>query len=82
MFSMERTLTTMITVIVTTRLQRERTLLDEKLIKSIPLINEANAISDELQRGVSFGIKLMAGLASSGCVFVPLTKYLWCHVVS
>ena len=39
---------------------RERSLLDEKLLKTIPLVNEANAISDELQRNMAFSVKLMA----------------------
>lgn len=39
---------------------RERSLLDEKLLKTIPLVNEANAISDELQRNMNFSVKLMA----------------------
>jgi len=39
---------------------RERSLLDEKLLKTIPLVNEANAISDELQRNMTFSVKLMA----------------------
>lgn len=35
-------------------------LLDEKLLKTIPLVNEANAISDELGKMMSFSVKLMA----------------------
>lgn len=39
---------------------RERSLLDEKLLKTIPLVTEANAISDELGKGMVFEPKLMA----------------------
>ena len=39
---------------------RERSLLDEKLLKTIPLVNEANAISDELQKHMNFEPKLMS----------------------
>ena len=42
------------------RESRERSLLDEKLLKTIPLVNEANAVSDELKRGLNFETKLMA----------------------
>jgi len=31
---------------------RERSLLDEKLLKTIPLVNEANAMADELGKGM------------------------------
>ena len=48
------------------REMRQRSLLDEKLLKTIPLVNEANAISEELGKGMSFTVKLMANhLASS-----------------
>ena len=42
------------------REMRQRSLLDEKLLKTIPLVNEANAISDELSKKMLFGVKLMA----------------------
>ena len=35
-------------------------LLDEKLLKTIPLVNEANAYSDELGVGIAFSVKLMS----------------------
>jgi hypothetical protein len=38
---------------------RERSLLDEKLLKTIPMVNEANAISEELGKGMSFEPKLV-----------------------
>lgn len=41
---------------------RQRSLLDEKLLKTIPLVNEANAISEELTRNVSFEVKLMPNM--------------------
>lgn len=34
---------------------RERSLLDEKLLKTIPLVNEANAMADELGKGMVSG---------------------------
>ena len=34
-------------------------LLDEKLLKTIPLVNEANAYSDEIGAGLTFSVKLM-----------------------
>lgn len=43
--------------------RRERSLLDEKLLKTIPLVNEANAIADELGKSMRFSIKLMANQA-------------------
>ena len=39
---------------------RERTVLDEKLLKTIPLVAEANAMAEELDRGLAFEPKLMA----------------------
>ena len=47
-------------LLYTARESRERSLLDEKLLKTIPLVNEANAVSDELKRGLNFETKLMA----------------------
>jgi hypothetical protein len=41
---------------------RERSLLDEKLLKTIPLVNEANAIADELKKNVLLELRLMANL--------------------
>lgn len=35
-------------------------ILDEKLLKTIPLVNEANAMSDELDKKMMFAVKLMA----------------------
>jgi Kinesin protein 1B len=35
-------------------------LLDEKLLKTIPLVNEANAYSEELGVGLAFSVKLMS----------------------
>ncbi len=37
-----------------------RSLLDEKLLRTIPLVNEANAYADEMTRGVVFTVKLMS----------------------
>lgn len=39
---------------------KERSILDDKLMRTIPLVNEANAISEELGKGMTFSIKLMA----------------------
>lgn len=47
------------------REMRERSLLDEKLLKTIPLVNEANAISDELGKGMVFSVKLMANQSAA-----------------
>lgn len=44
---------------------RERSLLDEKLLKTIPLINEANAICDEMSKNMTFEPKLMATTLNS-----------------
>ena len=41
---------------------RERSLLDEKLLKTIPLVNEANAIADELNKEQMFEVKLMPNM--------------------
>jgi len=41
---------------------RERSLLDEKLLKTIPLVNEANAIADELKKEQMFEVKLMPNM--------------------
>ena len=45
---------------------RQRSLLDERLLRVIPLVSEANAISDEMKRGVSFELKLMAAGGPGG----------------
>ena len=45
--------------------RQERSLLDEQLLRTIPLVNEANAISDEIERGMTFSIKLMANRAKA-----------------
>ena len=42
-----------------------RSLLDEKLLKTLPLINEANALCDEMGKGMMFEPKLMAVVGSS-----------------
>jgi len=42
------------------RRMQERSLLDERLLHTIPLVNEANAIADELGNPHAFAIKLMA----------------------
>ena len=42
-----------------------RSLLDEKLLKTLPLVNEANAMSDELGRRMSFEPKIMAVAGST-----------------
>ena len=47
------------------RERQERSLLDEQLLRTIPLVNEANAISDEIERGMTFSIKLMANRAKA-----------------
>ena len=41
------------------RERKQRSALEQGLIKAIPMINEANLISDELKKGVVFKIKLM-----------------------
>lgn len=51
------------------REMRERSLLDEKVLKTIPLVNEANAISDELSKGMNFGVKLLATQTAPRPVF-------------
>jgi len=38
---------------------RERSLLDEKLLKTIPMVNEANAIADELSKNALLELRLM-----------------------
>jgi len=38
---------------------REKSVLDEKLLKTIPLVNEANAIASELGKGMIFEPKLV-----------------------
>ena len=37
---------------------RQRSLLDEQLLRTIPLVNEGNAISEELSKGCRFAVKL------------------------
>jgi hypothetical protein len=44
---------------------REKSLLDEKLLKTIPLVNEANAISEELSKKMLFDPKLVRATSSS-----------------
>lgn len=39
---------------------KQRSLLDEKLLKTIPLVNEANATAEELGKSQTFEVKLMA----------------------
>lgn len=54
---------------------RERTLLDDLLLKTIPLVNEANLISDELGRGMRFSIKLLArGTLGSSSAQEPVVR--------
>ncbi len=68
-------------------------LLDEKLLKTIPLVNEANAYADEMGMAVSFTVKLMSnpgkkahwasrktedGEAEEGEVFVLDTEVCAC----
>lgn len=40
--------------------KEEKSLLDEKIVKAIPLINEANSIAEELGKNVSFYLKLIS----------------------
>jgi hypothetical protein len=44
---------------------RERSLLDEKLLKTIPLVNEGNAIADELSKNAMLELRLMANQRKS-----------------
>ena len=41
---------------------RERSVLDEKLLKTIPLVNEANAMADEMGKKDVFEVKLMPNM--------------------
>ena len=45
---------------------RERSVLDEQLLRTIPLVNEANAMSEEMGRGLVFEPKLLAVAAAAG----------------
>lgn len=40
--------------------KEEKSLLDEKIVKAIPLVNEANSIAEELGKNISFYLKLIS----------------------
>ena len=42
------------------RARTHHSLLDEKLLRLIPLVNEGNAIGEELSKGCRFAVKLLA----------------------
>lgn len=56
------------------REKRDRDLLDEKLVKVIPMVNEANAIAKELNRDVFFDIKLFTYITEDPKTRKPETK--------
>ena len=57
--------------------RRRRRELDRKLIETIPLINEGNAIADELNKPTVFAIKLVANNSySRSCSQQSLARYV------
>jgi len=53
------------------REKRERSLLEENLLRSIPLVNEANQIAQELNKNMRFEIKLLAIIHKAADMSLP-----------
>eukprot|EP01029_Cantina_marsupialis_P003180 TRINITY_DN1300_c0_g1_i1.p1 TRINITY_DN1300_c0_g1~~TRINITY_DN1300_c0_g1_i1.p1 ORF type:complete len:1068 (+),score=455.69 TRINITY_DN1300_c0_g1_i1:308-3205(+) len=58
--------------------RRQRSLLDEKLLKMLPLVTEANSICEEFEKPLSFGVKLISESALDEFT-VPVTE-VWVKV--
>eukprot|EP00753_Platysulcus_tardus_P020392 PLAT8018.2.p1 GENE.PLAT8018.2~~PLAT8018.2.p1 ORF type:complete len:1234 (-),score=747.63 PLAT8018.2:64-3765(-) len=58
----------------------ERTLLDEQLLKTIPMVNEVNAIAGELGKPMTFGVKLIGQQGKTYDETAPETT-VWVSVV-
>ncbi|GBG27336.1 Kinesin-related protein 1 [Hondaea fermentalgiana] len=48
--------------------RRKRAVLEGEILRTLPLVSEANAISDELNKGKDFGLQLVAATTASSSV--------------